>query len=287
MAPPFPLDNAALDQLVNAALAEDIGPGDATSAAVIDEEARLSAVMATRQPMVLAGLGVAEATFRALDPSVTVLLTAADGDRLDPGARLMTIEGPARALLTAERTALNFVQMLSGIATLARIYADAIDGTGTILLDTRKTIPGLRALSKYASACGGAQNHRMGLYDAVLIKDNHLALAGSIAETVQRARAAGNQFVEVECDTLDQVGQALDAGADRILLDNMTLEDLRRAVAMADGRVPLEASGGVTLETIRDIAETGVTHVSVGRITQSAPACDIGLDYLGPTGEAS
>jgi nicotinate-nucleotide pyrophosphorylase (carboxylating) len=191
----------------------------------------------------------------------------------------MRIEGRARALLTAERSALNTVQHLSGIATLTRRYVDAIAGTGAILLDTRKTIPGLRLLEKYATRMGGAQNHRMGLWDAAMIKDNHVAVAGSVEEAVRRAAAAGIGRIIVEVDRLDQIAAALVAGATHLLLDNMDAVTLREAVSIVGGRVPTEASGGVTLETIRGKAETGVTYISVGRLTQSAPAADIGLDF--------
>jgi nicotinate-nucleotide pyrophosphorylase (carboxylating) len=193
--------------------------------------------------------------------------------------RLAEMEGPARGLLTAERTALNLLQLLSGIATLTSQYVERIRGTGCTLLDTRKTIPGLRRLSKYATRCGGAANHRMGLYDGVLIKDNHIAVCGGVGEAVRRAKAQGRPNIEAECDTLDQVAEAVEAGADIVLLDNMGPDILRRAVAIVAGRAKTEASGGVTLDTIRAIAETGVDFVSVGRITQSAPAVDIGLDW--------
>ena len=204
---------------------------------------------------------------------------AADGDHVPAGTDLMRIEGSARAMLTAERSALNTVQHLSGIATLTRQYVDAIAGTGATLLDTRKTIPGLRRLEKYATRVGGAQNHRMGLWDAAMIKDNHVAVAGGITAAVQRAVAAEIERIIVEVDSLDQIAPALDGGATHLLLDNMGPDTLRQAVAMIGGRVPTEASGGVRLDTIRAIAETGVTYISVGRLTQSAPAADIGLDF--------
>jgi nicotinate-nucleotide pyrophosphorylase (carboxylating) len=236
--------------------------------------------MNAREPIVAAGLEIAAAFFRALDPRVAIELCASDGDRIDPGGMLMRIEGNARAMLTAERAALNTLQHLSGIATLTRRYVDAIEGTGATLLDTRKTIPGLRLLDKYAARMGGAENHRMRLDDGVLIKDNHVAACGGVGEAVRRARAANTGLqVQVEVDRVDQIEPALAAGADRLLLDNMPPPMLREAVALVGGRVPLEASGGVNLDTIRAIAETGVDYVSVGRITQSAPAVDIGLDY--------
>jgi len=265
---------------VAATLAEDMGAGgDITSASVIPAEARLTAVMDSRDPVVVAGLPLAAAFFRALDPACTVTMLAADGDAVPAGADLMRIEGNARALLTAERSALNTVQHLTGIATMTRQYVDAIAGTGAVLLDTRKTLPGLRALEKYATRMGGATNHRMRLDDGVMIKDNHIAVAGGVEPAVRAAKAAGLQGVVVEVDTLDQIPPALAAGADRLLLDNMGPDTLRAAVVLIAGRVPTEASGGVNLQTIRAIAETGVTFISVGRITQSAPAADIGLDF--------
>jgi nicotinate-nucleotide pyrophosphorylase (carboxylating) len=236
--------------------------------------------MDTRQSIVVAGMEVAAAFFRRLDPQVQIELLAADGDQLDPRADVMRLEGNARAMLAAERSALNTLQHLSGIATLTRQFVDAIAGTGAILLDTRKTIPGLRVLEKHAARMGGAQNHRMRLDDGVLIKDNHVAVCGGVAEAVRRAKAANTGLqVQVEVDRINQIEPALGAGAERLLLDNMPAAVLREAVALVAGRVPLEASGGVTLETIRAIAETGVDFISVGRITQSAPSVDIGLDY--------
>ncbi|MDT7933709.1 MAG: carboxylating nicotinate-nucleotide diphosphorylase [Sphingomonadaceae bacterium] len=267
--------------LLAAAFAEDLGEaGDVTSAATVPAGARLNAVLAARDPIVLAGLPIAEAAFRHLDPAAGFTPLAADGDRLASGAILARISGDARALLAAERTALNFVQRLSGIATLTRAYGDAISGTGATLLDTRKTTPGWRALEKYAVRMGGGRNHRMGLFDAVLIKDNHIAVAGGVTEAVARARRAWAGPIEVEIDRIDQIEPALAAGADRLLLDNMEPNTLRQAVALIVGRVLTEASGGVRLETIRAIAETGVDLISAGRITQSAPAADIGLDFL-------
>jgi nicotinate-nucleotide pyrophosphorylase (carboxylating) len=269
-----------LDRFVAATLAEDLGAaGDITSAAVIPAEARFTGVMDSREPIVVAGLAIAEAFFRALDPEAAIERLVSDGDSVRAGADLLRLSGQARALLAAERSALNTVQHLSGIATLTRLYAEAIAGTGAILLDTRKTIPGLRLLEKYATRMGGAQNHRMGLWDAAMIKDNHVALAGSVGEAVRRASAAGIARIIVEVDRLEQIEPALAAGATHLLLDNMDVATLREAVALAAGRVPTEASGGVTLETIRAKAETGVTYISVGRLTQSAPAADIGLDF--------
>jgi nicotinate-nucleotide pyrophosphorylase (carboxylating) len=276
----FALDRFDLDAFVAATFAEDLGEdGDITSAAVIPAAARFTGVMDSREAIVVAGLPVAEAFFRALDPAVAIERLAEDGDRAPAGADLLRLAGNGRALLTAERSALNIVQHLCGIATLTRRYVDAIAGTGAILLDTRKTIPGLRVLEKYATRMGGAQNHRMGLWDAAMIKDNHVAVAGSVGEAVRRAVAAGIERIIVEVDRLAQIEPALAAGATHLLLDNMDVPTLREAVALVAGRVPTEASGGVTLETIRAKAETGVTYISVGRITQSAPAADIGLDF--------
>jgi nicotinate-nucleotide pyrophosphorylase (carboxylating) len=274
-------DNFDLDEFVTRVLAEDLGKGgDVTSAATIAADARFTAAMNARQALVAAGVEIASAFFRALDPAMEIELLAKDGDRVEHGTTLMRFAGNARAMLAAERSALNTLQHLSGIATLTRQYVDAIEGTGAVLLDTRKTIPGLRVLEKYAARMGGAQNHRMRLDDGVLIKDNHVAVCGGVAEAVRRAKAANTKLqVQIEVDRIDQIEAALAAGADRLLLDNMDSSMLREAVALVARRVPLEASGGVTLETIRFLAETGVDFISVGRITQSAPAVDIGLDY--------
>ena len=270
-----------MDKFVRRVLEEDLGTGgDVTSNATIPPDARFNADMNCRQSIVLAGVEIAASFFRALDPAVEIELLLKDGDAPEPGTILMRISGDARAMLTAERAALNTLQHLSGIATLTRQFVDAIAGTGAVLLDTRKTIPGLRVLEKYATRMGGAENHRMRLDDGVLIKDNHIAVCGSIGEAVRRAKAANTGLqVQVEVDRIDQIEPALAAGADRLLLDNMDPAMLRGAVRLVGGRVPLEASGGVTLETIRFLAETGVDYISLGRITQSAPAVDIGLDY--------
>jgi len=278
--PEFNLDGFNMQAFVAATLAEDLGEaGDITSAAVIPADARFRGVMDSRHAISVAGLPIAEAFFRALDPEVTVELLVGEGDRVGRGTDLMRVEGKARALLTAERSALNTIQHLSGIATMTRQYVDAIAGTGAILLDTRKTIPGLRVLEKYAVRMGGGTNHRLGLWDAAMIKDNHVAVAGGVAEAVQRAASAGIASIIVECDRIDQIEPALAAGATHLLLDNMDPPLLRAAVTLVGGRVPTEASGGVRLDTIRAIAETGVTYISVGRLTQSAPAADIGLDF--------
>jgi nicotinate-nucleotide pyrophosphorylase (carboxylating) len=270
-----------IDAFVTSVLAEDLGDGgDVTSNATIAADARFRAEMNCRQRMVVAGLELAAAFFRALDADAEIELLAADGDLVVHGTTLMRLAGNARAMLAAERSALNTLQHLSGIATLTRQYVDAMAGAGAALLDTRKTLPGLRILDKYAARMGGAHNHRMRLDDGVLIKDNHVAVAGGVAEAVRRARDAGTGLqVQVEVDRIEQIEPALAAGADRLLLDNMDPPMLREAVALVARRVPLEASGGVTLETIRFLAETGVDYISVGRITQSAPAVDIGLDY--------
>jgi nicotinate-nucleotide pyrophosphorylase (carboxylating) len=270
-----------LDDFVGRVLAEDLGTGgDVTSNATIPADARFTAEMSCRESIVAAGLQIAAAFFRALDADVAIESLASEGDRVEAGTVLMRLAGNARAMLTAERAALNTLQHLSGIATLTRRYVDAIEGTGAILLDTRKTLPGLRALDKYAARMGGAQNHRMRLDDGMLIKDNHVAVCGGVAEAVRRARSANTGLqIQVEIDRIEQIEPALAAGADRLLLDNMPPAVLRQAVELVAGRVPLEASGGVTLDTIRAIAETGVEFISVGRITQSAPAIDVGLDY--------
>jgi len=276
----FTLDRFDLDAFVASTLAEDLGDGGAiTSAAVIPADAAFAGVMDSRDAIVVAGLPIAEAFFRALDPAVEIELLAGEGESVPGGSDLMRLRGNGRAMLTAERSALNTVQHLSGIATLTRAYVDAIAGTGATLLDTRKTLPGLRVLEKYATRMGGAKNHRMGLWDAAMIKDNHVGVAGSVGEAVRRAVAAGINEIIVEVDRLEQIGPALEAGATHLLLDNMDAATLRGAVAIVGGRVPTEASGGINLETIRAKAESGVTYVSVGRITQSAPAADIGLDF--------
>jgi nicotinate-nucleotide pyrophosphorylase (carboxylating) len=274
-------DGFDLDKFVTGTLAEDLGiGGDVTSSATIPADATFTADMNCREPIVVAGLEIAAAFFRALDPKVRAEPSVGEGEKVEAGTVLMHLSGNARAMLAAERSALNTLQHLSGIATLTRRYVDAIAGSGAVLLDTRKTLPGLRSLEKYAARMGGAQNHRLRLDDGVLIKDNHVAACGGVAEAVGRARAASTGLqVQVEVDRIDQIEPALGAGADRLLLDNMPPAMLREAVAVVAGRVPLEASGGVTLETIRAIAETGVDYISVGRITQSAPAVDIGLDY--------
>jgi nicotinate-nucleotide pyrophosphorylase (carboxylating) len=271
-----------VSEFVRRVLAEDLGSGgDVTSRATIDPRARFTAEMNCREPIVVAGLDIAMAFFRALDPEMRIEQLAADGDQVIAGKVLLRLEGNARAMLAAERSALNTLQHLSGIATMTRRYVDAIAGTGATLLDTRKTIPGLRLLEKFAARMGGAENHRMRMDDGLLIKDNHVGIAGGVAEAVRAAKAYDSGLqIQVEVDRIEQIEPALEAGAQRLLLDNMKPDVLRQAVALVAGRVPLEASGGVNLDTIRGIAETGVDYISVGRITQSAPAVDIGLDYV-------
>jgi nicotinate-nucleotide pyrophosphorylase (carboxylating) len=267
-----------LERIVHAALAEDIGAGDVTTDAVVDADAVATAEIVVKEAGVVCGLRAAAETFRALDPEIRVELLARDGEPVSPNAVVVRIGGSARAILTGERVALNFLGRLSGIATLTRRYVDAIEGTGVAVLDTRKTTPGLRELEKYAVASGGGRNHRFGLDDAVLVKDNHLRAAGSIAGAVELVRAHTDLPIEVECETLAQVGEALDAGVDAILLDNMTLAELREAVALAGGRARLEASGGVNLDTIRAVAESGVDEISVGALTHSAHSLDVSLE---------
>jgi nicotinate-nucleotide pyrophosphorylase (carboxylating) len=283
----FTLPGFDLAAFIRATLAEDLGEGlpgggrDVTSESVIPADARFAGVMDSRDAIVVAGLPLAEAFFRHLDPDCRIEPLVADGDQVPAGTDLMRIEGKARALLTAERSALNIVQHLSGIATMTRAYVDAMrEGSTTCtLLDTRKTIPGLRFLEKYATRQGGAQNHRMGLWDAAMIKDNHVAVAGSVGEAVRRAREAGVEKIICEVDRLDQIEPALQAGAHHLLLDNMDPATLAEAVRIVAGRVPTEASGGVNLQTIAAKAASGVDFISVGRLTQSAPAADIGLDF--------
>jgi len=282
------MDTLTADEIrraVQAALAEDIGPGDATTLATVPESAVAKASMVARESLTVAGIAFAEAAFRDLSGSVQSELRVQDGERVQPGAMLLHISGSARAILTAERVALNFVQRLSGVATLTTQFVEAIRGTRAEILDTRKTTPGWRRFEKYAVACGGGRNHRIGLHDLILIKDNHLAALreakpNAIAAAVERSRTKYPQLkVEVEADTLEQVAQAADAGADIILLDNMTTDQLRSAVALIAGRAKSEASGGVNLSTVRGIAETGVDLISVGAITHSARAVDIALDF--------
>ncbi|WP_296675442.1 carboxylating nicotinate-nucleotide diphosphorylase [Novosphingobium sp.] len=280
----FTLPGFDLANFVKSTLDEDLGLGlpggghDVTSESVIPANARFTGVMDTRDAITVAGLPIAEAFFRALDPAMDITVLADEGAHVAAGTDLMVLSGNARAMLTAERSALNTVQHLSGIATMTHYYVDGMAGKA-ILLDTRKTIPGLRHLEKYATRMGGAQNHRMGLWDAAMIKDNHVLVAGGVGEAVRRARAAGVTSIICEVDEVRQIESAIVAGASHILLDNMSLEELRESVALIAGRVPCEASGGVRLDTIGAIAATGVNFISVGRLTQSSPAADIGLDF--------
>jgi nicotinate-nucleotide pyrophosphorylase (carboxylating) len=277
----FTVPDFDLDAFVANTLAEDLGSGgDITSNAVIPADARFASVMDSRDAVVIAGLPIAALFFRALDPDCAIETLVEEGAMVPAGTDLVRITGDARAILAAERSALNTVQHLSGIATMTRAYVDAIAGTGATLLDTRKTIPGLRALEKYATRMGGATNHRMRLDDAAMIKDNHVVVAGGVDIAVGRAVAAGIKRIILEVDRLSQIEPGIAAGATHLLLDNMDVATLTEAVALVAGRVPTEASGGINLDAIRSKAATGVTFVSVGRLTQSAPAADIGLDHV-------
>ncbi len=275
---PFLAPHTLIANQVRIALEEDVGSGDLTALLAPTRPAR--AVLRTREDGVLCGCAWFDAVFSQLDPAVRVIWRAQDGDRVTAGDTLCEIEGPARALLTGERTALNFLQTLSGTATLARRYADAVAHTKTQILDTRKTLPGLRLAQKYAVRCGGCANHRMGLYDGVLIKENHIAAVGSIAATLAQAiELAAGRMVEIEVETLEQLEEALTAGAPRVLLDNFALADLRKAVAQTSGRALLEASGGITLSNAGVYAETGVDFLSVGELTKSVRALDLSLRF--------
>jgi len=276
---PEGLNEAVVHALLDAAIQEDVGQGDLTSEAVIPAGMRFEGVMAAREEMVCAGLPLAELVFAKFSEEINWTVLADDGDKVPAGTELAKVEGPAVELLSAERTAINLLQHLSGIATLTRAYVEAIEGTDAILLDTRKTIPGYRDLAKYATRMGGATNHRMRLDDGVLIKDNHVAVAGGVPEAIKLAKQAGLKDIEVECDTLAQVEEAIEAGADSILLDNMSAPMMAEAVQSIGGRVPTEASGDINLETISAAAEAGVTYISVGRLTHSAKAVNIGLDW--------
>jgi nicotinate-nucleotide pyrophosphorylase (carboxylating) len=269
-----------LAELIGRALAEDVGGGDVTTEATVEADARARALITQKAPGAIYGLQAAELVFSTLDPEARVERLVGEGLWREQGGPVLSVQGRARALLTGERTALNFLAHLSGVATAAALAARAVEGTGARVLDTRKTTPGLRALEKAAVAAGGAVNHRVGLYDAILIKENHIAAAGGIAQAIERARAAAPQLagtLEVEVRDPDEIDQALAAGAPRMLLDNMDEEQLRAAVAQVDGRAELEASGGVTLQTLRAVAETGVEWISMGALTHSAPALDLSL----------
>ena len=269
-----------VDRVVRLGLAEDVGTGDVTTEATVPESARCRALLVLEEPGVVAGLPVAEAVFRALDPDVRFTVLIADGTAAhEVPATLAEVEGRARAVLTGERTALNVVGRLCGIASLTHRFVEAIAGTRAAILDTRKTTPGIRALEKYAVRCGGGVNHRRGLDDAVLVKENHIRVAGGIGAAVTAVRAYTQEHaIEVEAETLDDVREALDAGVARILLDNMTTEEVTRAVALVDGRAELEASGGISLTTIRGYADTGVDFISVGALTHSARSLHVSLE---------
>jgi nicotinate-nucleotide pyrophosphorylase (carboxylating) len=278
----MPLQESDFAGLIEAALTEDIGHGDLTSELVIPPEQQATLTLTARERLVVAGIGIAARVFDRVDPSLQCTILVNDGYEVDAGSGLLEVTGNARAILMAERTALNFLGRMCGVATLTSRYVNAVKGTGAKILDTRKTIPGWRMLDKYAVRMGGGHNHRLRLDDGVLIKDNHIAVCGSLSMAVERARAGAPALtmIEVECDTLAQVQEALAAGADMILLDNMSPDQLREAVAMGQGRARFEASGNVTLETIRAIAETGVDAISIGRLTHSALQVDIGLDIV-------
>lgn len=270
-----------LRDMIAAWVAEDSGGGrDLTTSVMIPRDSRADFAMNTREDIVVAGIGIAAETFRHMVPGAEVEVLVRDGDRIAAGTRMMRVRGPARGLLTVERTALNALQFLCGVATLVSEYAARIAHTDAQLIDTRKTVPGLRALSKYAACVGGARPHRLGLHDGVIIKDNHIAVHGSISRAVAQARGLTPVLtkIEVECDTLDQVREAADAGADVVMFDNMSADAMREGIAVIAGRCATEASGGIRLDTIREKAESGVDAISVGRMTQSAPAVDIGLD---------
>ena len=275
-----PLPDLLIEPIVRAALAEDLGRAGDVTAALIDADTRLRASFVARKTGRIAGMTCLRLSIHALDPLANIKILVEDGADAEPGAVLARVDANARGLLSAERTALNLLGRLSGVATLTRAYVRAVEGTRARIVDTRKTTPGLRALEKYAVRCGGGVNHRFGLDDAILIKDNHVAACGGVAEALRRAQAIAGHLtpIEVEVDTMDQLAQALPFAPHVIMLDNFSLDDLRRAVAMTDGRVRLEASGGVTLDTVRVIAETGVDAISVGALTHSAPVLDIGLD---------
>ena len=274
------IDPTLIEEQIGHFLKEDIGFGALTSTIMIDEDTTGTFNVNAREDIVVAGLNIAAAVFQRCDPNCKFVSHVKDGDQIANGTTMARVSGNARRLLTAERTALNVLQHLSGIATLTAKYVKEIDGTGATLIDTRKTTPGLRAFEKHAVTCGGGRNHRLALDGGVLVKDNHIAVCGSLAAAIQRAKSQVPTLtkVQVECDNLEQVKEALEAGADSLLLDNMSPNMMREAVGIVQGRIPLEASGGITLETIRAKAEAGVDLISTGKITQSAPSVDIGLD---------
>jgi nicotinate-nucleotide pyrophosphorylase (carboxylating) len=268
--------------IVAAALAEDGAGADVTSISIVAADSVASAALVFRRGGVVAGLAIAALAFAIVDPQIRVDTHASDGNVVQPGSVVARISGPARGVLAGERVALNFMGHLSGIAALTRAFVDAVHGTSTRICDTRKTTPGLRALERYAVRCGGGFNHRFNLSDAVLVKDNHIAVAGSVAQAVARARAtaASDLIIEVECDSLEQVQAAVECGVDAVLLDNMAPAQLRAAVAIARGRAVTEASGGITLDNVRDVAQSGVDLVSIGALTHSAPSADVALDFI-------
>jgi nicotinate-nucleotide pyrophosphorylase (carboxylating) len=272
------LTSTAVDRVLAAALAEDVGPGDVTTEGVVPAGLRCRAELLVEEPGLVCGVPLALGVFAKLDPAATGQALVEEGSRIDGPTAVARLEGPARAVLTGERTALNLLGRLSGIATLTGRYVDAVDGTGAVILDTRKTTPGLRELEKYAVRCGGGRNHRAGLYDMILLKENHLRVAGGIRKAVAAFADRNGTPLEVEAETLAEVREALEAGVDRILLDNMTPAELREAVALVAGRVPLEASGGISLETVRAVAETGVDFISVGALTHGARSLAVSLD---------
>jgi nicotinate-nucleotide pyrophosphorylase (carboxylating) len=273
-------DSFQVDRLIELWLAEDIGSCDLTAQLMIDEDAQSTFHMNAREPMVIAGINVAQRIFNIYDPALKVSKLVRDGDKVEKGTRILTVSGSARSILTTERPALNILQRLCGIATQTARYQAAIEGTGARLIDTRKTTPGLRMLEKHAVTCGGGLNHRLGLDNGVMLKDNHIAVAGSIEKAVARVRANLPVLtkIEVECDRLDQVKEALAAKVDVIMVDNMSIEDMKAAVAMVNGAAKIEASGGISIDTIRNIALTGVDYISTSKLTQAAPPVDIGLD---------
>jgi nicotinate-nucleotide pyrophosphorylase (carboxylating) len=270
----------SLDRVVAAALAEDVGDGDLTTEGVVPAEARCTAVLLVKEPGVLCGVPAAARVFQTLDPDVVVEALVEEGARLDGSTSVARLEGPARAILTGERTALNLLGRLSGIATVTSRYVGAVAGTRTRILDTRKTTPGLRSLERYAVRCGGGRNHRFGLHDAILLKENHLRIAGGIGPATAALADRNGTFLEVEAETIEEVAEALEAGVDRILLDNMSVGEVARAVELAGGRVPLEASGGITLENVRAYAETGVDFISIGALTHAARSLDVSLEVI-------
>ncbi len=272
------LDHKRIEGIIRLALEEDIGEGDITTEAVIPQDLKARAVLKAEEEGVLCGLRVAELVFRELDPNIEFKPLAKDGDGIKPGQKLAEIEGNARALLTGERVALNFLQRLSGVATTTKKFVEAVKPCKAKILDTRKTTPGLRILEKYAVRCGGGENHRMGLYDMALIKDNHIMLAGSVKNALESARRKSKGKVEIEVETLKQLGEALESRPDIIMLDNMPPEDMEKAVSMIKGKAKLEASGGINLSNLERVARTGVDFISIGGLTHSFKSLDITME---------